>query len=103
VLKPRRELRTSSTAGFIACNKAHRVDGFLVFLNLSGDTKSAPVEVVIQFGIDGETIDPLTLHALNGTDVTGLFVPGSQSPQMVAIFNWDDTTCNREKRIDYQH
>jgi hypothetical protein len=64
------------------------VDGFLVFLNLaSGDVKNAPVGVVIQFGIDGETVDTSTFSAtLNGTDVTSLFSPGPNSQQMTAIF-----------------
>lgn len=64
------------------------VDGFLVFLNLaSGDVKNAPVGVVIQFGIDGETVDTSTFSAtLNGTDVTSLFAPGPNSQQMTAIF-----------------
>jgi hypothetical protein len=77
------------------------VDGFLVFLNLvSGDTKSAPVGAVIQFGIDGETVDPSTFHAtLNGTDVTGLFVPGSQSQQMVAIFDLGTTPLVTGKNV----
>ncbi len=65
------------------------VDGFLVFLNLAtGDVKTAPVGVVIQFGIDGESVDTSTFHAtLNGTDVTSLFAPGPNSAQMTAIFD----------------
>jgi hypothetical protein len=64
------------------------VDGFLVFLNLaSGDVRTAPVGVVIQFGIDGESVDTKTFAAtLNGTDVTALFAPGPNSQQMTAIF-----------------
>jgi hypothetical protein len=64
------------------------VDGFLVFLDLAkDDVKTAPVGVVIQFGIDGETVDPSTFHAtLNGTDVTPLFAPGPGAQQMTAIF-----------------
>jgi hypothetical protein len=64
------------------------VDGFLVFLNLAtGDVKTAPVGIVTQFGIDGETVDPSTFSAtLNGTNVTSFFVPGTASGQMVAIF-----------------
>jgi len=77
------------------------VDGFLVFLNLgTGDTKSAPVGVVIQFGVDGETVDQSTFHAtLNGTDVTSLFVPGSQSNQMVAIFDLGTTPLITGKNV----
>jgi hypothetical protein len=57
------------------------VDTFLVFLNLvNGDTKSAPVGIVIRFGPNGETVDQTTFHAtLNGTDVTASFLPGSQA------------------------
>src|SRR5262249_28100659 len=64
------------------------VDNFLVFLNLAkDDVKTAPVGVVIQFGIDGETVNTSTFHAtLNGTDVTALFAPGPGSQQMTAIF-----------------
>lgn len=78
-----------NTAQFFAGGRRPGVDGFLVFLNLAtGDVKTAPVGVVIQFGIDGETVDTSTFHAtLNGTDVTALFVPGTLSGQMVAIFN----------------
>lgn len=64
------------------------VDGFLVFLNLAtGDVKTAPVGIVIQFGIDGETVDTSTFHAtLNRTDVTSIFTPGPGAQQMTAIF-----------------
>lgn len=82
-----------STSQFFTGGRRPAVDGFLVFLNLAtGDVKTAPVGVVTQFGIDGETVDPSTFHAtLNGTDVTALFSPGPGSGQMTAIF---DTTSS---------
>lgn len=78
-----------NTAQFFAGGRRPAVDGFLVFLNLAtGDVKTAPVGVVTQFGINGETVDPSTFHAtLNGTDVTALFSPGPGSGQMTAIFD----------------
>jgi len=77
------------------------VDGFLFFLNrASGDTKSAPVGVVIQFGIAGETVDQSTFHAtLNGTDVSSSFVLGSQSGQMVAVFDLGTTPLIMGKNV----
>jgi hypothetical protein len=77
------------------------VDGFLVFLNLAnGDVKTAPVGVVIQFGIDGESVDTKTFAAtLNGTDVTALFVPGPNSQQMTAIFSLGTTPLVAGKNV----
>jgi len=77
------------------------VDGFLVFLNLaSGDVVQAPVGVVIQFGIDGETVDPTTFAAtLNGTDVTALFSPGPNANQMTALFSPGTTPLVSGKNV----
>jgi hypothetical protein len=77
------------------------VDGFLVFLNLAGgDVVQAPVGIVIQFGIDGETVDPTTFSAtLNGTDVTKLFSPGPNSNQMTAIFTPGTTPLVTGKNV----
>jgi hypothetical protein len=65
------------------------VDTFLVFVNLvNGDTKMAPVGIVIRFGINGETVDEPTFHAtLNGVDVTASFGPGSQPGELVGVFD----------------
>lgn len=77
------------------------VDSFLVFLNLAtGDTKTAPVGVVIQFGINGETVDTTTFSAtLNGTDVTSLFAPGPNANQMTAIFSPGTTPLVTGKNV----
>ncbi|RJR44998.1 MAG: hypothetical protein C4567_03730 [Deltaproteobacteria bacterium] len=65
------------------------VDGFLVFLNLANDeVRTSPVGIIIKFAINGESVDQSTFHAtLNGTDVTGSFLPGSQSGELVGIFH----------------
>lgn len=77
------------------------VDTFLVFLNLAtGDTKTAPVGVVIQLGINGETVDPTTFSAtLNGTDATTLFAPGPNANQMTAIFSPGTTPLTTGKNV----
>jgi hypothetical protein len=77
-----------NSSTFFTGGRRPAVDGFLVFLNLaSGDVKTAPVGVVIQFGIDGESVDTSTFAAtLNGTDATSFFAPGPNSQQMTAIF-----------------
>lgn len=51
------------------------VDGFLVFKNIANrDTKIAPVQVDIEFGFNGETVDQSTFNAyLNSQDVTAQF------------------------------
>ncbi len=77
------------------------VDGFLVFLNLAGgDVVQAPMGVVIQFGIDGETVDTATFSAtLNGTDVTKLFAAGPNANQMTAIFSLGTTPLVSGKNV----
>lgn len=100
---------TGSTVGPVALDASQvffggrrpAVDTFLVFLNLaSGDTKTAPVGVVIQFGINGETVDPTTFSAtLNGTDVTKLFAPGPNANQMTAIFSPGTTPLVTGKNV----
>lgn len=56
-------------------NRRPATDGFLVFKNLvNRDTKIAPVQVDIEFGINGETVDQSTFRAtLNSENVTALF------------------------------
>lgn len=56
-------------------NRRPATDGFLVFKNLvNRDTKVAPVQVDIEFGINGETVDQATFKAtLNSKDVTAHF------------------------------
>lgn len=51
------------------------VDGFLAFRNIANrDTKFAPVQIDIEFGINGETVDQNTFKAyLNSQDVTADF------------------------------
>lgn len=58
-------------------NRRPATDGFLVFKNLvSRDTKVAPVQVDIEFGINGETVDQNTFRAtLNSKDITAQFKP----------------------------
>jgi hypothetical protein len=74
---------------FFSGGRRPAVDGFLVFLNLAdGDSRSAPLAVVVKFGIGGETVDPTTFHAtLNGTDVTPSFVPNGRPGELVGIFD----------------
>jgi hypothetical protein len=88
---------TGSTVGpvpidqtqFFTGGRRPSVDGFLVFMNLvSGDVKTPTVGIVIQFGINGETVNQSTFHAtLNGTDVTASFGPGSTSNELVGLFD----------------
>lgn len=66
------------------------VDDFLVFLNIAkGETKAAPVAIVIKFALNGETVVRSTFHAtLNRIDVTSAFVPsGGTNGDLVGIFN----------------
>lgn len=74
---------------FFSGGRRPAVDGFLVFLNMvDGDTRTAPVAVVIKFGIGGETVDSATFHAtLNGTEVTPSFVSNGRPGELVGIFD----------------
>lgn len=100
---------SGSTSGPVALDSSQiflggrrpAVDSFLVFLNLAtGDTKTAPVGIVIQFGINGETVDTTTFSAtLNGTDVTTLFAPGPNANQMTAIFSPGTTPLVTGKNV----
>lgn len=65
------------------------VDGFLVFANISkGETKNAPVAIVINFSQNGEQVDRTTFHAsLNGIDVTQAFQPGGSRGDLIAVFD----------------
>lgn len=51
------------------------VDGFLAFRNITNrDTKAVPVQIDIEFGVNGETVDQNTFKAyLNSQDVTADF------------------------------
>lgn len=64
------------------------VDGFLGFLNLSnGETRKAPISVVIRFAVHGETVDTSTFSAtLNQLDVTAAFVSNGAPNELMAIF-----------------
>lgn len=100
---------SGSTSGPVALDSSQiffggrrpAVDTFLVFLNLAtGETKTAPVGVVIQFGINGESVDTATFSAtLNGTDVTALFAPGPDANQMTAIFSLGTTPLVTGKNV----
>jgi len=89
---------TGSTVGpipldlsqFFAGGRRPAVDDFLVFLNLAnGDVRTSPVGIVIKFAINGESVNQSTFNAkLNGTDVTASFLPGSESGELVGIFNF---------------
>jgi hypothetical protein len=74
---------------FFAGGRRPAVDDFLVFLNLAdGDTRTAPMAVVVKFGASGETVSPTTFHAtLNGTDVTASFVPNGRPGELVGVFD----------------
>ncbi len=69
------------------------VDGFLVFANIAkGETKHAPVAIVINFSADGEQVDQSTFHAsLNGIDVTAAFQPGGNHGDLIAVFDFDSS------------
>lgn len=64
------------------------VDGFLVFLNIAdGDTRNAPVGIVIKFSLSGEVVDRSTFRAeLNGEDVTASFQPSNPPGDLTAVF-----------------
>lgn len=88
---------TGSTVGpvpvdetqFFTGGRRPAVDGFLVFLNLvDGDTRTAPIAVVVKLGIGGETVAPATFHAtLNGIDVTPSFVSNGRPGELVGVFD----------------
>jgi len=88
---------TGSTVGpvpvdetqFFTGGRRPAVDSFLVFLNLAdGDSRTAPMAVVVKFGIGGETVNAATFRAtLNGTDVTASFVPNGQPGELVGVFD----------------
>lgn len=65
-------------------------DGFVTFKNIANlDTRTAPVQIDIEFGINGETVDQNTFKAyLNSEDVTTDFkVTGPKTRS--AIFPYD--------------
>lgn len=68
-------------------NRRPATDGFLVFKNLvNRDTKLAPVQVDIKFGLNGETVDQNTFKAyLNSQDVTAQFKPTGEKTRR-AVF-----------------
>ncbi|HXH83400.1 MAG TPA: hypothetical protein VNN07_10775 [Candidatus Tectomicrobia bacterium] len=71
------------------CGRRPAVDTFLVFTNIAdGDTRPAPLAVIVKFGPNGETVDRSTFRAtLNRIDVTGAFVPtAGGSGDLVAVF-----------------
>jgi hypothetical protein len=76
-------------AQFFTGGRRPAVDSFLVFLNLvDGDTRPAPMAVVVKFGIGGETVNAATFRAtLNGTDVTASFVPNGRPGELVGVFD----------------
>lgn len=88
---------SGTTVGPVPVNQAQFFDGgrrpavdtFLVFMNLStGDTRLAPLGIVVRLGINGETVDELTFHArLNGVDVTTSFVSTNQPGEMIGLFD----------------
>lgn len=64
------------------------VDGFLVFLNIAdGDTRQAPVGIVVKFSFSGEIVDRSTFHAvLNGVNVTSSFESSNPPGDLTAVF-----------------
>lgn len=64
------------------------VDGFLAFRNITNrGTKVAPVQIDIEFGVNGETVDQSTFTAyLNSRDVTAEFIATGPKTRR-AIFN----------------
>ncbi len=69
-------------------NRRGAVDGFLAFRNIANrDTKPAPVQVDIEFGINGETVDQNTFKAyLNSQDITAQFIQSTDPNKRRAVF-----------------
>lgn len=78
---------------FFAGGRRPAVDTFLVFLNIrDDDVRSAPVAIVVKFGINGEAVDTNTFTAtLNRVDVTAAFLPNGRPGELVALLDVDDS------------
>ncbi len=68
-------------------NQRGAVDGFLAFRNIANrDTKPAPVQVDIEFSINGETVDQNTFKAyLNSQDITAQFIQSTDPNKRRAV------------------
>lgn len=77
------------------------VDGFLVFLNIAeGDTRNAPVAIVVKFSFSGEVVDRSTFHAqLNGEDVTAAFQPSNPPGDMTAVFSLGSSPLKQGRNV----
>jgi hypothetical protein len=77
------------------------VDTFLVFVNIvDGDTRLAPVAIVVKFGPNGETVDRSTFRAtLNRQDVTNAFRPGAGVGDLVAVFDFGSSPLELGRNV----
>ena len=92
---------TGTTKGPQALMRRPSVRDFLTFVNIAnGDTRTAPVSIMIKLGRNGETVDRSTFHAtLNQSDVTGAFVPGGKDGDLVAVFNLGSSPLKRGRNV----